>query len=907
MKRRMLFRAFSGCLLLILAMQVAAGRNVWTSSGPEGAEILALSVPPEGSGPMYAVTAAGTLFRSATGGEPSWVAVGRLPVEEGQRVVLAANPENANLLYAAVSLTGTRTLRMFRSGDQGETWSESPVLVPGVLMDLTFVREQVGFLATLDGLFVTRDGGESWTLSLTGDHRRAVAGNGAVYVIRDRALFVSTDLGESWRLLRSPVSSLAMSPSGKTMFVGYDKQFLKSRDGGVTWQQLPPHSIPSTYSAVTATDDQLFVTTAHAAVFVYDDSVAQWLTTDVLPGVRGRPVALAATVAGPLYAGTEAGVFMMLLPARPVYARTEAGAFMISPPSAGLEREFEWRSASKGMQQGSVRSMALGGEDAVYVATGAGLFRSEDRGESWKHLEGIDDPRHVAATAGTAYVSADSGIHRSSDDGETWSIITPRSASWIGSSSQRTSTLYAYFADHLGRSRDGGTTWTTVVHHWYFAWGVVDPDDSERIYVHTTEGWDPWSKLYRIDERDNSSGRAVGPPGGPYVLNAAAVRGSILQVAVSCEGWLMPASGCGVATSVDGGVNWSALRLSGENIRSLAIDPVRPWRSYAGTASGRVYHSEDFGNEWRLFGDGLSGGSVRNLAISPEGDRIYAGTAAGVFVYEISPEQSLFELLPEDPQRLPRLMDQLLAIQSGSKALSASGLLIPAAGRVRGAGGVTFHTDVTLANGRATEQDLFVAWLPQGNASGANVSTFRLTLPAAGEDDDGVLTLNDVAAHLERDGLGSLLVFAVDKAGNVDGSAVIDGFARIRSRSECGGWVSQSLAAVPADAFSTTQRNRVIGLRHEPSYRTNVGIVNLSPLARSFTVIASGEGASEQFTISVPAFTPVLAGIPNRNYGPVTLTVIGGDNSAPSVSYGSSVDNASGDAWAALARPIRTP
>jgi hypothetical protein len=487
-----------------------------------------------------------------------------------------------------------------------------------------------------------------------------------------------------------------------------------------------------------------------------------------------------------------------------------------------------------------------------------------------------------------------------------WTQVTPnKDARWVGMASTSPETLYAIWNDSLSRSRDGGYTWADISPSTamgaYISIAAVEASDPEKVYVgyghglaRSHQGGNSWELKFRQATE----------------FSALDVHGSILHAAVACSDYpwdYLKTYGCGVTTTMDGGENWSSLRLSDEYVSSLVIDPVHPWRSYAGTRSGRVYRSDDFGNLWMLLGEGLPDAGIQQLAISHAGDRIYAATAAGVFVYEISPEQSVFELLPEDPQRLPRLMDQLLAIQSGSNALSASALLIPAAGRVRGAGGVTFHTDVTLANGGATEQDVFVAWLPQGNTSGANVATFRLTLPAAGEDDDGVLTLNDVATHLERDGLGSLLVFAVDNAGNVDSSAVIDGFARIRSRSECGGWVSQSLAAVPADAFSTAQRNRVIGLRHEPSYRTNVGVINLSPSARDFTVIARGEGANEQFTISVPAFTPVLAAIPNRNYGAVTLTVIGDGNSAPSVSYGSSVDNASGDAWAALARPLRTP
>lgn len=213
-----------------------------------------------------------------------------------------------------------------------------------------------------------------------------------------------------------------------------------------------------------------------------------------------------------------------------------------------------------------------------------------------------------------------------------------------------------------------------------------------------------------------------------------------------------------------------------------------------------------------------------------------------------------------------------------------------------------------LCDGRAAAQELTLVWLPQGNTSGANLPAFRITLPAESETNSGALTLSDLTDDLGLEGLGSLLVIGVDASGNVDAGAQIDGFGRIRSRAACGGgWVSQSLAAVPAAAFGTQRRGRIPGLRHEPSYRTNVGIVNLSASPRSFAVAARGEEESETFTVTLPAFSSVLTAIPNRNFGALTLTVTADEATGPWVSYGSSVDSASGDAWSAVARRLHTP
>jgi hypothetical protein len=899
MERTLFARALIGCLLLTLALPVAAGRNRWTTHGPEGAEIAVLLVPPSDPGTIYAVTSGGALYRSAPGGELSWVATGsRLPLHEDRgfsafpserlsgRVLLAGHPEDPNVLWALVAARQYGPSRLFRSMDRGVSWIENEESFYGVPRHLTLDRGQRAYLGTSLGLFLTVDGGRSWRQSsLLADshvHFRSVHGtlvraNGTVYAATEVGIYTSTDGGETWsRHQNLNVTSIAQNAAGNLMLALSNGRVVYSRDGFATWQQLPFQGSAARELVVSDSGDRVYVTTP-AGVYFFDGIAQKWAAIgEVLPVLSlvfgpGSP--------GKLYAGTLRGVLM-----------AESG-----------QEASGWRSANSGIGSAlPVRSIAVATNGDVYVATGRGLSRSVDGGESWLDVEGSVDARWVSSGGHTTYVADPSGVHRTTDDGETWTTVTPTAASWLGMSATLPATLYAIWDDSISRSRDGGHTWASITPSapWgtYISVAAVEPSDSERVYVgyvlglaRSDHGGDSWIQL-----NQKSS-----------LFSALAVSGSVLHAGAGCN-WSEP-FGCGVTTSLDGGANWSALRLLEGSVSSLAIDPTRPWRSYAGTDRGLVYRSDDFGNEWALFGEGLPA-EIRQLAISHDGDRIYAATAAGVSVYGIASEDSIFELLPVDPQRLPRLMDQLLATQSGSSnALSISGLLMPAAGRVRGSSGVTFHTDVTLANGRATEQDVFLAWLPQGNSAGANVSTFRLTLPAASGNDDGALTLDDLADDLGLDGLGSLLVFAVDSAGNVDSDAEIDGFARIRSRSECGGWVSQSLAAVPADAFTTGQRSQIIGLRHEPSYRTNVGVVNLSSSSREFTVIAKGEEAGEQFTITVPAFAPVLTAIPNRNYGAVSLTVIGDGASAPSVSYGSSVDNASGDAWAAVARPRRTP
>ena len=66
-----------------------------------------------------------------------------------------------------------------------------------------------------------------------------------------------------------------------------------------------------------------------------------------------------------------------------------------------------------------------------------------------------------------------------------------------------------------------------------------------------------------------------------------------------------------------------------EPISSILIDPVRPNVMYAGSLQRGVYLSEDGGKVWRLINTGLSVRSIRYLAISSDGNTLYAGTEGG--------------------------------------------------------------------------------------------------------------------------------------------------------------------------------------------------------------------------------------------------------------------------------------
>lgn len=235
-------------------------------------------------------------------------------------------------------------------------------------------------------------------------------------------------------------------------------------------------------------------------------------------------------------------------------------------------------------------------------------------------------------------------------------------------------------------------------------------------------------------------------------------------------------------------------------------------------------------------------------------------------------------------------------------------IIFPVAGSVQGANGTFFRSEVTLANYKDQEQEVLVEWLEQGAT--VPFAPVRLTLEAGRyrywED--------FVATEVARSGkLGALRIRAVNTGTTVtDTTARLNGFSRIWTQQPNGpGTSSMSLPAIDETDLGTinTATAFVIGLRQDAQYRTNVGIVNLSTVDRTFTVeprVTFG-GNPAAFTVTVPARAMQQINLPEGNFGGVALRITPSAAGAWSA-YGASVDNQSGDGWISKAEySVRQP
>jgi len=264
--------------------------------------------------------------------------------------------------------------------------------------------------------------------------------------------------------------------------------------------------------------------------------------------------------------------------------------------------------------------VVIGGDEAVFAATGGGLFRSNDGGTNWTLIFYDGAPGIVRKTAvspnypSTPHIMAAGGyggLSVSHDDGATWQATSSRYVNDLAYADAQTAFITHF--DGVDRTVDGGLTWTAVYTHPLNAITTI----SQTIIAGGNDG----AMYFSYDDGINWISHTI-------AIDAGRVNVITPSPAFDSDQTLFVGTTNGLYRSIDGGVTWQKESVFAETaVLSLAISPAWPSQPLLLVGTGDGVYRYDTAGETSALSDGFAPLTTTPLTQSGDGGLLLAGTS----------------------------------------------------------------------------------------------------------------------------------------------------------------------------------------------------------------------------------------------------------------------------------------
>ena len=556
-------------------------------------------------------------------------------------------------------LAATGRAGIFRSNDRGETWNRSMEGLVGPNGVSPYVEDicqspsnprvayaLAGILvpfSPFNGIFSSDDFGKTWTrrapmpadLNLN-TCRVDPSDPHAVYVVTTNSDFVdevwkSTDGGDTVQLVGTP--GLFLEGFGRgTVYFGDDflPGLFASNDGGITLHPvpMPPGFLDGFVGFFLFTSrpgsNMIFITT-------FDNNFnvsGTFRSTDI--GVSYVPVS-----GLPIGAGVPTSAFDPTDPSL-IYVSDSFGGLLRVSTDGGLSFSLLPASNDPRFING-IQEISIDQRGSVYVNTAGGLFRTDDRGQTFRPL--LNNLR--ASSVQDLAFDADGRllvavIHTKTLFRQTHGLdfqpigITPAiqvngfsndAHSVAASPADSNVILVATFGQGLFRTDNGGRSWTNAAvtgsPAFYFNTRLAFASPS-RVYLASPQ---VSPGLYRSDDGGKTFALLTNQPFGALAVDPR--DPNVLYVGDF-------AGESGLFKSTDGGQTLQNLGKPG-SFTSLLVDRKNPKLIYAGERFGQVLRSRDGGRTFSPASNGLDGAGVHGIVQDAAGTLFVWVRGGGLF------------------------------------------------------------------------------------------------------------------------------------------------------------------------------------------------------------------------------------------------------------------------------------
>jgi len=272
---------------------------------------------------------------------------------------------------------------------------------------------------------------------------------------------------------------------------------------------------------------------------------------------------------------------------------------------------------------------------SVFAENGGGVYRSRDGGRTWALLPGTEGHavRALAQAPSAPRVlifGALDGVFRSEDRGESWRRISPagdpeiRNIESVAIHPRSDQVLYVGTWHLPWKTTDGGRTWvkagsreTGILDDSEIFSILIDERDSELIWLsactgvyRSANGGRSWVRLTAMPSRSRRVLVLARPVGQTMVLFAGTTEGL----------W----------RTGDGGATWRLITNRKLTVQDIALHPQEPQRVLIATEEAGIWVSRDGGMTFRPSNRGFSSWVVTSLLVDREvPGRIYCGVMKG--------------------------------------------------------------------------------------------------------------------------------------------------------------------------------------------------------------------------------------------------------------------------------------
>ncbi|MGH7206232.1 MAG: ligand-binding sensor domain-containing protein [Nitrospiraceae bacterium] len=293
-----------------------------------------------------------------------------------------------------------------------------------------------------------------------------------------------------------------------------------------------------------------------------------------------------------------------------IQALTVVGTQTVFAGSFGLgvfrsdDRGESWSPANAGLTDPFVLCLATAKDGTVYAGTfRAGVFRSEDGGKSWHAINaGLKrlEIKTLLLEGGVIYAGTGDGVYRRSGTDSQWMVVTKGLDETLVHALAKGAdgTLFAGTSGKgVMRYKATGSEWKRLSH------GLVDHEGLGENFIRVLV-MDKVQGLY-AGTFDGGVFRS-GDGGQTWRPISRALPNDSIRGIVASERGLFVATGRGIFKSLNQGRQWIALNHGLTELSVQVLIASGGGSLYAGTSSG-VFRSDDDGMNWVAISEGLQG------------------------------------------------------------------------------------------------------------------------------------------------------------------------------------------------------------------------------------------------------------------------------------------------------------